>query len=214
MNDKKKLIIMVALGVVVLGVGAFQFTQMSAEEPKPQATAKVVEKTEPESGTAPEISDAMKALINTGMGGPRDPFAPGNLDPLPNMMPPAPTQQTPPPSPPRNPRPRFGGSGGFEGQVPPWQLPNPNGGASVPAGNTNLTPIPDPNAFNYSVTGVITGEKPAAVFTDPNGNQRLVTIGGSLSEGSHLVAVERGRVTVRHRGKTMTFNVGGTPNVK
>lgn len=211
MNDKKKLIIVIALAVVVLGIGAFQFSQMSSGEAKPQATAKREPKPDPESTTEDTVSAAMQDLIKVGMGGPRDPFTPSELEALPGMTPP-PTQQTPTPVPPTR-RPRSGvNPGGFEGQVPPWQpLPGPGQGAPGPSG-TNVTPIADPNAFNYTVTGVITGAKPAAVFTDANGNQRLVALGGSPGEGSQLVAVERGRVTVRHKGKTLTFNVGGTPN--
>jgi hypothetical protein len=216
-NDKKKLIIVATLAVVVLGVGAFQFTQMSGGEAKPQATAKREVKQEPEAtGTENTISDAMKDLIKVGMGGPRDPFVPGMLEQLPDMNPQPPQQKTPTPVP-SNRRPTFRPPSDFQGENPPWNpLPNAgNGGSGAPAGgNTNLTPIPDPNAFRYTVTGIITGSKPAAVFTDPNGNQRLVPLGGSPGEGSQLVGVDRGRVVVKHNGKTLTFNVGGTPNVK
>lgn len=212
MNDKKKLIIVVALAVVVLGIGAFQFSQMSGGEAKPQATAKREVKKDPDATSETTVSDAMRDLIKVGMGGPRDPFTPGELETLPGQTPP-PTQKEPTTVPPtRRPGSRITPNGGFEGQVPPWD-PLPGTGTKPPStSGTNVTPIADPDAFKFTVTGIITGAKPAAVFTDANGNQRLVALGGSPGEGSQLVGVERGRVTVRHKGKTLTFNVGGTPN--
>ena len=71
---------------------------------------------------------------------------------------------------------------------------------------------PDPNQFSYTVSGVITGgNKPAAVFTDSSGNQRLVPVGGSLDGDSKVVAIDRGNVTIEHRGKKQRLSLGGNP---
>ncbi len=225
MNDKKKLMIVIALGVVVLAVGAFQFTQMSGGEAKPQATAKrEVKPVEDGTGTGTEVPDAMAQILKIGTGPQRDPFVPGPLEQLPDSSP-QPTQKEPTVVNPGR-RPNRGGLGsiptGFEGNPPPWRgdpngplIPNVGGGnGNGGNGGTSVTPTVDPDAFRYTVTGVIDGAKPAAIFTDPAGNQQLVRLGGSPGEGSQLVSVDRGRVVVKHKGKTLTFNVGGTPNVK
>jgi hypothetical protein len=66
----------------------------------------------------------------------------------------------------------------------------------------------------FDVIGAIEGEHPAAVFVDESGRQRLVTVGGSFGDDRHLVSVDGDRVTVRHKDKTITYTVGGTPNAK
>jgi hypothetical protein len=71
---------------------------------------------------------------------------------------------------------------------------------------------PDPSRFGYTVSGVITGGgKPAAVFTDSSGNQRLVPVGGSLDGDSKVVSIDRSNVTIEHRGKTQRLSLGGNP---
>lgn len=57
----------------------------------------------------------------------------------------------------------------------------------------------------------MTGSKPIAVFSDSNGNQRLVPVGGSLDGDSKVVAVEKGSVTIEHRGKKQRLSLGGNP---
>ena len=70
---------------------------------------------------------------------------------------------------------------------------------------------PDPSAFGYQVSGVIVGSKPAAVFTDSGGNQRLVPVGGSLDGDSKVISIDKGQVTVEHRGKKLRLPLGGNP---
>lgn len=216
MNDKKKLVVMILLGVVVLGVGAFQFTQMSsAPAPAPKTEAKANDKGDGKAVEG-EQPDPMKQLY--ALGQKRDPFQAGALPPLDTTGTTPPTQQDPPAQskPPRTAlRPRPGDPGGF--QLPPvnpipgnLNIQPTNGGATGPS---MTLPTPGPS---YNVTGVITGERPAAVFVDASGNQRLVTVGSSLDGDSQLVGVEKGNVTLRNKktGKTQTLTVGGTPNVK
>jgi hypothetical protein len=217
MKDKKKLLVMIVLGVAVLGIGAFQFVNMSGSEPpKTASKSKPKEDAKSEATTqedAPKPDQQVASLYQMGMN-PRDPFQEGQL-PLADGMTPPPTKgQQPIPEPPRPthahrpngiriPSPIQG-----EGWGPLPAGPNGGGGTSVQPS----TPLRQPGEF--VVTGVITGAKPAAVFVDANGNQRLVTVGGSLDGDSRLVSVEKGKVTIEHKGKTKTLNVGGTPNVK
>jgi hypothetical protein len=90
-------------------------------------------------------------------------------------------------------------------------LPSADGGkVALPA--LNAAPK---NDFAYSVVGVITGERPAAVFVDPSGVQRLVNLGGSLDGETKVVAITRGTVTVAIHGKKRTLSVGAdTPTEK
>jgi hypothetical protein len=104
-------------------------------------------------------------------------------------------------------------SNGGGTMIPPFQIET--GGRLPGAGEVGLTATgPDPSAFSYRVSGVIVGARPAAVFTDPQGNQRLVSVGSSLDGDSKVVAIERGQVTVEHRGKKLRLSLGGTPNEK
>jgi hypothetical protein len=207
MNEKKKLAILIALAVAILGVGAFQFANLSSTEKAPAPTAKKSEEKKSETPAAEEQPDAMRQLIALSAT-PRDPFQEGTLAALENQPPAQPT-------PPTSAAPKVRRPSG-ELRIPPFAL-----GGEFPtlpgAGGVSVTPsepVRNPDAFGFSVSGVITGARPAAVFVDENGNQRLVTVGSSLDGDSQLVGVEKGRVIVRHKGKTKTLTVGGTPNEK
>lgn len=198
MKDKKKLIL-IALAIVVLGVGAFQFTNMSGgDKPQPKPEAKKETPKEPDEVEAQSDLATQYAVLNAA---PRDPFQEGVL--------PLAEGQTPPP---KNP-PRMGGSrpsGGFK--IPDsvgggFELPKPIN-PNVPDG------IGIQHVQAFDVIGAIVGEHPAAVFVDENGRQRLVTVGGSFGDDRQLLRVEGDRVTVRHKDKTITYTVGGTPNAK
>lgn len=214
MNDKKKLAVLIVLAVAVLGIGAFQFGNLSGSEPpkpvakrQPQA-APVEEATPPQQEQTPPESPVAD-LYKLGMSA-RDPFQEGNL-PLAEGMTPTPPAPSASPAVARAHRPR---------RATAWRGPSPlqgEGFAPLPTSGPSTAiqpgaPLRQPGDFE--VAGVITGAKPAAVFVDPSGNQRLVTVGGALDGDSRLVSVEKGKVTVEHKGKTKTINVGGTPNVK
>jgi type II secretory pathway component PulC len=89
-----------------------------------------------------------------------------------------------------------------------------NGGAIGAGGGAGLTqgaPLRQPGEFAYQVKGVIVGKKPMAVFEDDNGNQRLVPLGGSLDGDSKVVAIEKGKVRIRHHGKEKTLDLPEGP---
>jgi len=216
--EKKKMIVIGVLGAVLLGVGVFQFTSGSPEEPKPKPKKQqsganqetiIAESSETAeqikdlmARSTPGVDNALSQLYSYPLS-PRDPFARGSAS-LRQVE----TPHQPAPQPPRRtstPRPT----------VPPFriegELPGPL--TMAPPG-VSLQPgaeIRSPDEFTYTLSGVILGTRPAAVFSDEAGNQRLVPLGSSLDGDSRVTGVSAGKVTVRHRGKTLTLSVGGTP---
>lgn len=197
MKDKKKLILLIALAVLVLGIGAFQFVNMSGGE-KPQAKAEPKKETpvEPEETTNEVDPMSQYAVYNMSA---RDPFQEGDL-------PGGNEGITAPPNPPRM-------SGARPGTG--FKIPDALGGGEFKPVNPN---VPDNIGIQhvqaFDVIGAIEGAHPAAVFVDEAGRQRLVTVGGTFGDDRQLLNVEGDRVTVRHGGKTITYTVGGTPNAK
>lgn len=210
-DDKKKVVVLGALGAVLLGVGAFQFIGGGATEPVPakQAAKK----------TDPKKVDAKKPVANplVALALPRrDPFKVPNL---PGFRPDA-SKTTPEPAPSAPPEPVQGsitppkpldeGSIGLENPLTPTNI-KVEPVKSEPAPVTKVEPVKPPEpVFGYTVSGVIVGERSAAVFTDAKGNQRLVTVGTALDGDSRLTKVEPGKVFVRFRGKTIRLTVGGS----
>jgi hypothetical protein len=97
----------------------------------------------------------------------------------------------------------------MRGRVPGGDtLPGPgSSGAFAP-----LTVEPQKPTFGYRLSGLISGNHPAAVFTDASGAQRLVPLNGSLDGDTQLVAVQKGRAVVSFRGKHLKLSLGGTPD--
>ena len=209
-NDKKKLAIVAALVVVVVAVGAFQLVGSSSA--KPVAATKVdtktadAEKTPARPKDQREVPESILAMAGQPLSQ-RDPFQPptGFGDEKTRAMQGnnsfASGQTT-------NPAPvRTGGRTGGGSAAPLDPLPN---GLGAPGGSMALAPsapLRAPGEFAYQVKGVIVGDRPMAVFEDDNGNQRLVPLGGSVDGDSKVVGIEKGRVTVRHKGKAKTLTV-------
>jgi hypothetical protein len=204
--NKKKMILLGVLGVALLGVGVFQFAsggETPPAKPKPAAKKDVPESSPggifmegglvAQNGGTP--ADPIKELYARMPLSQRDPFEP-NMSVLTSTV----TTQQPTPQPTR--------------PTPQPQLPVFDPGGMIPDGPINLEggPIVPQRTFNYTLSGVILGNKPAAVFTDDAGNQRLVLVGGSLDGDSQVVSVSQGRVVVRHGKKTVNLTLGGNPN--
>lgn len=220
-DDKKKLVVIGALATVLLGVGAFTFLGGGSPPPPAPVEAKKAD-TGKEDGTQVTKVDENGNPIETEEKDPpknplyamdlpqRDPF---QVRPLAGDEFKAPTQPLPPPSKPapRRPGTRRSAGGGDYGTSPypplGGVLPGPEGGS------VTLTPSgPDPSAFGYTVSGTMTGgSKSIAVFTDSNGNQRMVPVGGSLDGDSKVLSIEKGSVTIEHRGKKQRLSLGGNP---
>jgi hypothetical protein len=225
-DDKKKMVVLGALGAVLLGVGAFSF--LGGGSPAPKPTPGVVAKKDgdadgskevkvdadgnPIPGTGEEAEPAPNPLYVAELPQ-RDPFVsrelPGEKLQAPVSLPP-PSQPVKRPSggsgrryaPPSN----FDSSGGFAPAQLSGPLPNANGGT------VTLNPTgPDPSMPGYSLSGTLNGARKIAVFTDSNGNQRMVPEGGSLDGDSKVVSIEKGSVTIESRGKKQRLSLGGNP---
>ncbi len=201
-DNKKKLIVVVALALVIVSVGVFQFVLASSPGPAPVASGKKPDKkpqTEPVVAAGPKNTQYAFDLPA------RDPFANGTLPEDPTAKKPVPP--TPPQAretaPPR--KREIGGD-----YLPPV---NPNAMGALASGKIGLAPDPDAK-FAFNVSGVMLGAKPMAVFTDAQGSQRLVMLGGSLDPDSHVISINKDAVTVRFHGKTLRLTVEGNPNAK
>lgn len=194
-DDKKKLIVVGALALVIVAVGVFQFTA-GGSSPAP-APAKKVEKTViPEDQPEPLKNPMFAANLPV-----RDPFKePADISAKfnkPNTPNPAPMQKIDPPPTQVTPMPTVGidKTGGFNPEAPVVVQP------------------PEPQ-FTYRLSGVMLGAKPMAVFTDLQGNQRLILLNGALDPESKVLSISKDAVTVRFHGKTLRLTVEGNPNDK
>lgn len=194
MDDKKKLIVVVALVIVVLAVGAFQLTGGGSKSDAPVVEKKPKPKTEATTPEGPKNAEFAASLTM------RDPFLAGTLPgsietPLPVPV------ETPRPTP--QPRPLPGGVPIDLTGVGP--LPGAEIGVQ-PAGTAEPVKV---DMFGYTLAGIVLGERPAALFADAAGNQKLVREGSSIDGDARLISISRGRVTVSHRGKTLSITLGG-----
>jgi len=204
---------MVALFIVVIGVGAFQFSSVQGptEDPNIKKKAEEEKKLEAEKKKL-EQEKGGHEVVNPMFAqnlAPRDPFAPGKLpeEPATDINP---SHQSPKPLKPTNIDP------GFKPFDPGGAVPTlPNAGAVQGSiGLQHGAPIRPADELAYSLKGVLLGERPAAVFQDESGNQRLVALGGSIDGDSRVTDISQGKVTVRHKGKTVTLTVGANANEK
>ena len=211
MDDKKKKLALLGLFLVIVAVGAFQFTSGSSpaenKSKKPDVAkaneAKIAGSNAMYAETDVEATSmAVVAALPT-----RDPFDGSAWQP--KVEAPKPVVSSPRTST-SVPRPK----GRLGGTLPPFdpsglgQLPNAGGQGAI--GLQPGKPMPEIDTFSYSVSGVITGARPAAVVTDSSGNQRLVPLGGAIDGDARIVGISRGQVVVRHKNKTLTLTVGGT----
>lgn len=206
MDEKKKLIVIGALTVLMLGIGAFQIAKGSSHAPAPAVVATTT-------GTAASGSDATSTTnkddsqsaqqandLVKGSYPAHDPFKPvvdANAPP-----PAAPLQNTSKPLTERVAKnqlfPAFPGIR-KDGQLP---VASAQGGVTTPI----KPPAPD---YGYRLAGVLMGKKPAAVFVDAQGGQHLVELGGSLDGDTRLVDLDRGHVVLRVKDQTKTLTLGG-----
>jgi hypothetical protein len=214
-NEKKKLIVVGALGVAVLAIGAFQFSGMfgGGEE---EATSEKVAESKTEDGsevlTQEEATRQELVAMISGPLPPRDPFEDltepvVEEEPEPEVEPtPAPTRSQPAPRRNTTPRPPSV-PGNSSPSLTPFRFdPNGDGGFGIegPDGETSL---PAPRGPQNNLKGVVVGKRSAAVFEDEQGNQRLVPLGGSLDGDTEVVSIEKDKVTIRENGKTKTLTI-------
>ncbi len=224
-DDKKKAMILGALALVMVGVGAFQMMPQDAPPSEKGAWKPPVEEAATIQGEKkdPVRNPAVVATLPR-----RDPFD------MPDAAAPVPVAQSRPapaarpvqtsqfrPRPPR----RMGGrlSGGFSvpdfGELPPATVSvEPVQPATTVAANAAPVQAETPKApeptFDYDLSGVIVGRKSAVVLRDKNGNQKLVTAGSSIDGDATLVEVRQGAAIVKHRGKTLRIEMKGDKDAK
>jgi hypothetical protein len=210
MDEKKKLIVIGALTVVMLGIGAFQIVKGSSHAPAaaPTAVASTAKTASSESdatsSTNKDDSQAAQQANDLVKGSypAHDPFKP-LVDA--NGTPPAQNNlQTPPPATKLVRAPKSEAFPAFPISKDPGQLPV----ASAQGGVTTPIKPPAPE-FGYKLAGVIMGKKPCAVFVDAQGAQHLVELGGSLDGDTRLVDLDRGHVVLRVKDQTKTLTLGG-----
>ena len=212
MDEKKKLIVIGALTVVMLGIGAFQIVKGSSHAPAappaavattatPAASSSDATSTtnKDDSQAAQQANDLVKGSYPA-----HDPFKPlVDANAVPASQTPPNNLQTPQPASKLVRAPKGSGFPVFpiskEGQLP---------GASAQGGVTTPIKPPAPE-FGYALAGVIMGKKPAAVFVDSQGGQHLVELGGSLDGDTRLVDLDRGHVVLRVKDQTKTLTLGG-----
>lgn len=224
-DDKKKMMVLGVLGVVLVGIGAF--TMIPQEGPPPPSTASgwkpPVEGTE--TATSAEEQEPAKNPSVVALLDRRDPFdVPDNME---EKRPEASSQEVPPPPTPRassrRSRENWRPSGmrnmpDFDFQLPGARNEVEVRPATPPTEAINdatsnpgaVTPPKDPEpTFDYGVNGVILGRRPAAVLTDKQGNQKLVVMGGAIDGDATLVDVRPGAVIVSFRGKRLRVEMKG-----
>jgi hypothetical protein len=221
-NDKKKLLILGVLALLMLGVGAFTFLS-GGQSASPEVVA-TSEPQNPDETAAPEGEAAVgeegegsleDELGKAGSDGTkvetegllalapyaiRDPFSvPTSYDTRPGAV----KQPEPKPEPVAQPKPEIAKPAARpqnDGYQPfnPGPLPSGPISGGAPEAPVVVTP-------NYRVTGILLGSKPLAVFEDANGNQKLVPLGGSVDGDTKVTSIQKGRVTVSHKGKPHTL---------
>jgi|GEM_PF-4850276 len=193
-DEKKKQIALGSLFVVILAIGAFKFVGGGKASAVPPAKPASTTPANTVKSSAPVIKNP--AFSNVLVQ--RDPFVspikPASMD--------APSTGANPP-----PKPLITGS---ESSLP--VLPQPGGSVS---GKLGVEPVSPPLAsFSYHLSGLIQGQHPGAVFSDAQGNQRLVSVGSALDGDSTLIKVEESCVIVNFRGQHLTLALGETPDGK
>lgn len=217
MDDKKKKIALGSLVFAIAAVGAFQFTTGSSGPDTTKASGKKVDAKAQDQAKATGHSenlynvdqDSNSAIITASALPARDPFDGSAWQPKPEDFKPVPEAN------PEVVKPRASAKRS-SGLVPPFN-PSMSG---IPDINGNTIkfepgkPAPVEAQFGYGIAGVITGARPAIVVSEPNGVQRIVQLGGHIDGDSMVIGIERGKVTIRFKDKTLTMNVGGTSNEK
>lgn len=207
-REKKQLLVVGVLALMIVCVGAFQFMGGSSAPAPVAANSDGDAKKAAEEAKKKEEDE--KLVKNPDFAVPlnrRDPFQKASfalkpVEPKPVVTPVTNTPDTKIRVPgrgkpfviPGRPVPKFDELGGNDSGVGPMAVPEPR--------------------FNYSLSGIIAGTTPGAVFTDSSGNQKLVEVGQGIDGDATLLSVSRDKVRVKFHAKTLVLTVGGNPSAK
>jgi hypothetical protein len=204
-DDRKKTIVLGALFVVIIAVGAFQLRPSGATPPPAKATPSAVAQAAQTQAQAQEQTKEAAATASAELPPlpARDPFAAPDKAPA--------TTPTPPAAPGPQIHP-------MSGMIPPMGIPGAQlvKDQGLPlAGTSAGAPAPKiESTMTWRLTGVVTGAHPLAVLADATGNQRLIRVGSAIDPDSELTSVSKNSATIVFRGKTLHLFVSGDPNAK
>ncbi len=226
-NEKKKTLVVGALLVAVLGIGAFRMVG-SSPPPAPAAkgAAKPAAPADPLAGGKEPAKNPMYALALAA----RDPFQPAAFSVSPSK-PAAPAGGPPPgaasalpalppsgrvPSAPRTSEPPSSGSpaglpGAMGGTLPPLGVSSGTLPPGLPPPGVRAAPAARPEApFDLVLVGVVQGARPLAVFRaagKSDGEERLVRVGETLDGSTRLLSIGPRRARVRFHGRILDLTI-------
>jgi N-acetylmuramic acid 6-phosphate (MurNAc-6-P) etherase len=203
-NDQKKLLVLSVLGILLLGVGAFQMAGGGGSAPvllAQKADASPPEKSAEEQARDEEANLLGQDGLVVGVLAPRDPFVPqagrdagksGGATATPVNQPVADPLPTPAP---------------MEAPEPPMpgEVTLTDGGQS--AGTTPVAPS-QPLRPSYMLTGVITGDRDVAVLRSSEGKDRTVVVGDVLATGERVISITATKVVLKTNEGTFTLTLG------
>ncbi len=205
MGDKKA-IILVALVVVLGGVGVFQFTKGPKNTPRPNhdARTKAIHRTDEKSAGQGE------PIVVAVSGQKHDPFAPvsgANNDTdasrraiMENMKKIAKSDGSAPVVP------HVKSGGGLKPIGTQLHDPEPNKGTP---GQPKIEEKPVLNGCGWDVAGIVLGPRPMVVLKDESGQQVLARQGQQVDGNTKIVAISDRFVSVKHMGKEIRLAIGG-----
>lgn len=224
MNEKKKVMILAALFVVVIAVGAFQFMGSSTPPPAATTTADATDETVTTDGSEPTddaaLTEGAEGDEPEGFNGSETAVLDENGQPVAPLVfdasgrqivalmardpfkAPGGVDETTVQAPPTNTAPVERPKPVKRDPMPGYVPLDPGNFGPLPGAGLTQAEEPEPS---FRVTGVLVGVKPIAVFEDDKGNQRLVPLGGSVDGDTKVTGIERGKVTVSRRGKETTL---------
>lgn len=194
-NDKKQTIILGSLGIVLLGVGAFQFVGSGNGATAPALKPAKEAAAEPDSAMqmAPDDNEFVHMPLAQ-----RDPFKPQVLpsDGLNQVKPPAAPPRSTYPGPVSN------------SYVPPMPVPGPlPGGSFDNPGVITSNAAPNPgHAPSMKLSGVVIGGRQVALIETESGKQRTVRVGDTIA-GRKVVAISRRGVVLEGQGQRSTLTL-------
>ncbi|MBS1704239.1 MAG: hypothetical protein JST40_00080 [Armatimonadetes bacterium] len=92
--------------------------------------------------------------------------------------------------------------------VPSVATNQPAGSGDGKIGLRPGKPLIKDEEYGHTVSGVVTGGKPAVILQDASGKQTMATVGQTV-DGGKVVEVTRGYVVVEYKGKRTRLKVGG-----
>lgn len=181
------------LGLLLLGVGVWQWQSLSGRSNAPRPTPRSSQ-TGQTGLTNSDRSDGLAmGSVPFAPFPPRDPFRPTVAAATPTVS--------------RVAQPTRSSAREISGTppVPPLALPAPSGKLELqPAEKpTEQPPIP-----NWTLVGIVQGPRPLAILKDSEGNRRFVQLGDQLEEGWRVRRIERGTLTLQKGQTTLSIQVG------